>query len=379
MTTTRSTDESTVVPALFVSIEMSERHWQFTYTTGLDAPRYRRTVSAWDWDGAAAGLAAARRRFRLDGAAPVACCYEAGREGFAPYRWLRAQGVQAVVLDPASLRVDRRKRRAKTDRLDGDGLVTALIYWYLGDRSALRVVRVPSRPEEGARAVARELETLTRECTRTTNQLRSLLLTHGLRMPFGPTFLTRVAEARDWAGEPLPAPLQDELGRLWARRTLLVAQQRELERTTGAAIRAQTLPGAETVARLMRLRGVGLRGAVTLGTELFAWRQFQNRRQVGGYLGLGSAPYASGQQTHDQGIAKAGNRHARRVMIPLAWAWLRLQPDSALTRWFHQRFGGGGPHARRRGIVALARRLAIAFWRYLQDGTLPAGAVLKAT
>ena len=198
-----------------------------------------------------------------------------------------------------------------------------------------------------------------------------------MRVSLEGDFVTRLAAATDWAGAPVSAPLQARVRRVWERRRTVIAQMRELERTAQAAIRQDTLPGAAAIRQLQQVRGIGFRSSVTLTQELFAWRDFQNRRQVGGYLGLGNAPYQSGDQAHDQGIGKAGNRHARRVLIPLAWGWLRWQPHSALTRWLDARFAHGGPAQRRRGIVAVARRLAIALWRYLTDGTVPAGAVLK--
>ena len=379
MTTTIRSTESTARQGLFVSLELSEQQWKLTCTTGVGDPRYRRSVRAWGWDELLGGIAAAKRRFGLASDAPVHSCYEAGREGFAPHRFLIAHGVVNRVLDPASLRVDRRKRRVKTDRVDGNGLVVALLHFLAGDREALREVRVPPAEQEAARAVSRELAALTRERTRATNQLRGLLQTQGIRLSLEGDFLARLATATDWAGAPVSAPLQARLRRLWTRRQLVIEQVRAVERTTQAALRAQTLPDAARIERLQQLRGVGLRSSLTLTQELFGWRDFQNRRQVGGYLGLGNAPYQSGDQAHDQGIGKSGNRHARRVVIPLAWGWLRYQPHSALSRWYVARFAGGGKDARRRGIVALARRLAIALWRYGKDGTVPAGAVLKAS
>lgn len=376
-TATRPTECSATMKGLFVSFELSNRQWKLTCTTGLGDARYRRTVAAWAFDQVLQAIAAAKRRFQLGADAPVHSCYEAGRDGFALHRFLVAHGVANGVIDPASLRVDRRKRRVKTDRVDGDGLLVALLHWVAGDRDALRMVRVPSRVDEAARAISREMAALRSECTRYTNQIQSLLQTHGIQLALRRDFLTQLTRARDWAGEPLAPCVQARLERMWRRRALGLEQLHTLERTTQAAIAADTLPGAAQVRQLQTLRGLALRGSLPLVHELFGWRAFRNRREVGGYLGLGGTPFQSGDHAHDQGIGKNGNRHARRVLIPLAWGWVRFQPKSALTQWFEARFARGGPAQRRRGIVALARRLAIALWRYVTDGTLPAGAVLK--
>jgi transposase len=360
-----------------MSLELSDRQWKLTCTTGLGDARYRRSVPAWAFTQLLAVMTAAKRRFHLAADAAVRSCYEAGREGFALHRFLVTQGIDNHVIDPASLRVDRRARRVKTDRVDGDGLVVALRHWLAGDRDALRVVRVPTREAEAARLISRELAALRSEATRYTNQMRALLQTQGVRLSLGRQFLTQLSAARDCTGEPLAAILQARLTRLWERRAQVLAQVTELERTTRAAIQQDTLPAAAQVRQLQAVRGIGLRGSLPLVQELFGWRELQNRRAVGGYLGLGGTPFQSGDHAHDQGIGKHGNRHARRVLIPLAWGWLRFQPTSELSRWFEQRFAHGGPAQRRRGIVALARRLAIALWRYLRTGVVPAGAVLK--
>ena len=376
-TATRPTECNAPVKGLFVSFELSDRQWKLTCTTGLGDARYRRTVAAWAFDQVLQAIAAAKRRFHVAADAPMHSCYEAGRDGFALHRFLVAHGVENCVIDPASLRVDRRKRRVKTDRVDGNGLLVALLHGVAGDRDALRVVRVPSRADEAARAISRELAALRRECTRYTNQIQAVLQTQGLQLSLRRDFLTQLPRARDWAGEPVADCVQARLERIWRRRALVLEQLHALERTTQAAIADDTLPGAAQVRQLQTLRGIGLRGSLPLVQEVFGWRDVRNRRQVGGYLGLGGTPFQSGDHAHDQGIGKNGNRHARRVLIPLAWGWLRFQPKSALTRWFEARFARGGPAQRRRGIVALARRLAVALWRYLNDSTLPEGAVLK--
>jgi transposase len=265
----------------------------------------------------------------------------------------------------------------KTDRVDGDGLLTALMHFTAGDAQAMRVVRAPSREQEDARQAHRELAALTSERTRYTNQLQGLLVTQGIVVAINDQFLVRLQAARDWAGERVGAGLQARLRRIWARRTLVATQIEALERALTQQIRRQRTASAVRIRTAQRLRGIGLRGSVTLERELF-WRDFQNRRQLGGYLGMDGAPYQSGEQAHQQGISQHGNRHARRVLIPLAWGWLRYQPDSALSVWFQRRWAGRSDRERKVGIVAVARRLAIALWRWVTAGVVPDGARLKA-
>lgn len=377
MTAETRRPESTSPPSMvYLALELSDRQWHLVFTTGLGQKRWRRTVRSWAWKAVLEALAEAKRQLRVAAETPVRSCYEAGREAFVVHRFLQAHGVDSVVIDPTSLRVDRRARRRKTDRLDGDALLTALIQFTAGDEQALRPVRPPSRAQEDERHRARELEALTAEHTAVTNQIGSLLVTHGLQLRLDGRFLDRVAAARDWAQQPLPPVLHGRFERLWERRQLIARQIRTLERAIRIEMRTSTALHAQPVRTLQELRGIGLRGSLTLMHEVF-WRDFGNRREVGGYLGLGGAPYQSGTQARDQGISKHGNRHARRVLIPLAWGWLRHQPHSELSQWFRARFAHGSAVQRRIGIVALARRLAIALWRWLKDGVIPAGAHLK--
>jgi transposase len=236
------------------------------------------------------------------------------------------------------------------------------------------VVHVPADADEDRRQPVRERRTLRAERTRVRNRIRGLLATQGVRVAPRRAFLARLAAARRWDGTGVPPGLQARLTREWAALEAVEARLALVEPGRAAA----TTPALPAVTRLQALRGIGDAGATTLGVEVFAWRTFRNRREVGGFLGLTPTPYASGTLRHEQGISKVGPPALRALLVQLAWQWLRYQPRSALTLWYQQRFGGGGPRARRIGIVALARRLWIALWRYVTQDVLPVGAVLKA-
>jgi transposase len=328
--------------------------------------------------GLARVLADAKARLGLAADAPVRSCYEAGRDGFWPHRFLTTVGVTNLVVDSSSIEVSRRARRAKTDRLDGEKLLRLLLRHWGGEREMWHVVQVPSREVEDARHASRGLTTLQAERTRQRNRIHSLLALHGVgRLQLDARFPARLDAVRDWAGAPLPPGVQARLLETWRLLRAVEVERQQARRTERQRVRA-TAPLAGTVApRLARLRGVAARGATVLAAELFS-RRLRNRREVGALTGLVAAPYRSGTIAWDQGIAPSGLPAVRRIAVELAWAWLRYQPTSALTRWYHQRFGGGGGGMRRIGIVALARRVIIALWRYVETGVVPEGAQLKA-
>jgi len=278
------------------------------------------------------------------------------------------------VVDSASIEVNRRARRAKTDRLDARKLAQMLVRACLGEQDLWREVRVPPPAVEAARHVSRERTQLTQDRTRLVNQMRSWLTTWGARLPArrGPQWWTTV---RDWAGTPLPAEVQVRLARAQERLTVIEAQ---IDVITAGQRQAVAAAAAESaLGRLVRLKGIAATGASVLLEEGLVWRAFRNRREVGGMLGFAPLPYQSGEQARDQGIDRAGNSRWRAMSIQLAWNWVQWQPTSALTQWYQQKFGRGGARARRIGIVALARKLLIALWRYATTGERPAGAVVK--
>jgi len=359
---------------LFVAFELSKRYWKLALTSGFGVTPMIRTVTAGEWRGVELALAAARRRFGLAATAPVVSCYEAGREGFWIHRALIARGVANRVVDSSSIDVKRRARRMKTDRIDALKLVQMLVRVWAGEAGVWSEVRVPTVAQEGARHVSRERTALTQEQTRLVNQLRSWLATMGATLPShrAEGWWTTV---QDWAGATLPEPLQQRLARAHARLQVVVEQIAALETAQRAAVRRA--PAASPVRCLVQLKGVATTSATVVLDEGLVWREFTNRRQLGGLLGFAPLKYESGETSRDQGVSRAGNDRLQATMVQLAWSWVHWQPQSALTQWYLARFGTGR-RARKVGIVALARKLLIAFWRWVTAGILPAGAVLKA-
>jgi len=356
---------------LYMSFELSDKQWKVTASDGVRGPG-RYTVEAGDTGAVADCVRKAKQRCKLEPTAQVHSCDEAGRDGWWLHRWLIGQGIDNIVVDSASIEVNRRARRAKTDRLDGDKLLAMLVRHHGGER-VWSVLHEPTAADEDARRAHRELERLMRERVAHTNRVGALLVLHNLRPQL-------IIGGRDWAAwwerhsPQVPPMLHAEIERENVRLALVRQQIRTLE-----AARHQELADGKQplIAQLTQLRAIGPKGAWVLVKELFGWRRFANRRELAGCLGLVPTPYNSGDSQTEQGISKAGNRRARALLVELAWSWLRLQPDSALTLWFNRRFAAAGKRMRRVGIVALARRLAIALWRYLEHGEIPAGAVLK--
>jgi transposase len=322
-------------------------------------------------------IARAKRSAGLPAEAPVISCYEAGRDGFWLHRYLLAHGITNHVVDSSSIEVNRRARRAKSDRLDLHGLLSLLTRYVQGDRRVWRVVRVPTVAEEDARQLPRSLEALTADRTRFINRLKSLLVTQGITFPIDKGFLEHLKTVRLWDGAPLPTGLVDRLARDWVQLQHVETQLKELKTARTRCQPNTATPTGRALAQLQTLRAIGPTGAWTLATEIFGWRQIRNGRQLGALVGLVPAPYQSGETHRDQGITRAGNKHVRRIMVQLAWRWLYYQPQSGLSTWYGRRFGSYGKRMRRVGIVALARKLLVALWRYLETGAVPAGALLK--
>jgi transposase len=375
MTNTTHQAKSTAA-ALYVACELSANEWLLTMSRATDAPRRRARVRPGDRMAVERVLAETKRRMGLAADAPVRSCYEAGRDGFWPHRFLTAVGVRNLVVDSSSIEVPRRARRAKTDRLDGEKLLRLLLRHWGGERDMWHVVHVPSREVEDARHASRGLTTLQAERTRYRNRIHSLLALHGVRrLRLDARVPERLATVRDWADEALPSGVQARVLETWR-----LLQGVEVERQRARRMERQQVRTPATTAtahRLAGLRAIAARSATVLADELFS-RDLRNRRQVGALTGLVSAPYRSGTIIWDQGVAPSGLPAVRRIAVEIAWAWVRYQPTSALTQWYHARFGGGGAVTRRIGIVALARRVIIALWRYVEHGIVPEGALLKA-
>jgi transposase len=375
MTTTREVQITRNGPVLHMALELGLAGWKLAFTVGLGQASRLRSVRARDQAAVLDEIAKAKERFGLPADAPVVSCYEAGRDGFWVHRWLVSVGVSNHVVDSASIEVNRKKRRAKDDGLDADSLVRLLVRYCLGEKKVWSVVRVPSPEAEDRRRLHRELLSLKDERTRLINQMKGLLIGQGVVLrQITAEFLAWLSAARCADGSPVPPELQAELQRTYERWQLLQRQINGLETEQRRRIRNDATPEVEMVRQLLRLRGIGRCGAWMLVKELFGWRQIANRKQLGGLLGLTPTPYTSGTSRREQGISKAGNKRLRRLMIELAWSWRRLQPGSELSLWFERRFGQG-PRQRRLGIVALARKLVIALWRYLTTGEVPRGVI----
>jgi transposase len=367
---------------LAVSLELAVSKWKVAL---LDGRRERPAVHTVEQPQAAARLQAVlalidehRDRWSLPADVRIVVCYEAGQDAFWIWRALQAHGIECYVVDPASIPVERHRRRAKTDRLDAIRLVINLRAWLRGERDRMHVVHVPSAQDEASRHLMRERGQLQKEVLQHLDRMRKLLATLGCWNEVDhKDFAGRLArdEVRCHDGTPLPPELRERLLRECERLALVGQQLAALEKTRQASVPAPARARSDALARL---KGIGEVGASRLALELF-WREFSNRRQVGACVGLVPQPYDSGESQTDQGISKQGNRRIRALLVEIAWCWLRYQPGSALTHWFNGRTQGTGPNrrARRIAIVAVARRLAIALWRYLKDGVIPEGAQLK--
>jgi transposase len=360
---------------LYLAFELGWTTWKLAFTVGLGQKARLRTIPARDLSALAVEIQKAKNRFHLPEDTPVLSCYEAGRDGFWLHRYLSSIAVDNLVVDSASIEVNRRKRRAKSDRLDAVKLVTMRIRWHFGDRKVWSVVHVPSREAEDARQLHRELIELKAERTSHGNRIKGLLAGLGLSVIMDGKLPVRLQALRQYDGSPVPELMQRRILREFERWTLVDRQIRDLNNLRAREVRKREEPQVQKVRRLMNLQGVGSNGAWILVREFFDWRQFHNRRELGSLAGLTPTPYSSGATEHEQGISKAGNKRVRWLMIELAWGWLRYQPQSALSQWYQHRFGGGNSRMRRIGIVALARKLLIAFWRYVEFDELPEGAV----
>jgi transposase len=339
--------------------------------------RIRRTLPADAWDRLPEEIAAAKKRLDLPTDAPVTSCSEAGRDGFWIHRYLVGAGADNLVVDSASLEVNRRARRAKTDAIDLTKLLSMLRRHVGGEKTVWRVVHSPSAADEERRQPHRELWALKHDRTRVTNRITGLLATVGVYAKVDGTLATRLDQLRQWDGKPIPATLRARVAREWEKVTLFTSQIQALERARRLELRQQAEASVALVRRLLELRGIGGQTAWLLVTELFAWRQFRNRREVGGITGMVGTPYRSGLLNHEQGISKAGNKRVRAMAIQIAWGWLAHQPQRALAQWYTRRFARGRPVARKIGIVAVARRLVIDLWCYLDACVIPEGAVFK--
>jgi transposase len=364
---------------LYVAFELSRKKWKLGVSDGKNSRARVVTIEARDWKRLGEEIEKAGERFGLEKDAPVRSCYEAGREGFWIHRMLvERMGIENIVVDAASMDVKRRKR-AKTDRIDAEGLVRQLIRYWRGERDVWSVVRVPSEEAEDNRQMHREIEVLKRERGQHRVRIQSLLFTVGLDVEVTAGLMKQLDQLCRWDGKPLPEGMKERIGREYERMKVVEQNLAALKKQQREKLQSkQSSPSLEKIRKLKHLRGIASGSSWVFVMELFGWRQFRNRREVAGALGITPMPYQSGDSAREQGISHAGNRRARTMAIEIAWSWLRYQPESRLSRWYRERFGSGGPRLRRIGIVAMARKLMVDLWRYVEFGTMPEGAQLKA-
>ncbi len=362
---------------LYMAMELSNSKWRLGFSNGAKARR--KSIDARDRQRLVEETALAKLKLKLPADAPVVCCFEAGRDGHWIYRWLEGEGFEVLEIDSSSIETARGRKHVKTDRIDVEKLLDLLIrYHCFGLRQAFRVVRVPSVVAEAGQRLHREDEYLLKQRTRISNRIKGLLVAQGVvEVHLRGDFSSWLDRLRLWNGEALSAELKTELQRSHVQYAVFDRQLQELRQAYAVEFSANT-PVAEYRRRLERLKSMGPKSSRVLSAEVFGWRTFANTKQVGAFAGLTPTPSQSGDSDTEQGISKAGNRRVRRVMIELAWLWLRWQPDSELSQWFNRRFAHGSKRMRRIGIVALARKLLIALWRYVEQGVIPQGAVLKA-
>jgi transposase len=376
------TPAATEYATSYLVFELSKKNWKLGVMLPGSAKLSRHTIDGGDLKALAGRLADIRAKAGRDGkAVRVLSCYEAGLDGHWLHRWLTDQGVVSYEVDPSSIEVNRRARRAKTDNIDLEKLMRMFLAYVRGEPRVASMVRVPSPEEEDRKRRTRERDRLSKERTAHSNRIRGLLQGQGIRdvMPIKPDFVAGLDKMRTGDGRVLLALLKQEIVREHERLCLVNNQLQALEAACAAELRSPA-PGsnAAKIAQLMDLKGIGPIGGPKLVNEVF-YRSFDNRRQVGSYFGLTGTPYDSGESRREQGISKSGNRRARVIAIELAWLWLRHQPDSALSRWFRERVGNLKGRIRRITVVAVARKLMVALWRYLTTGLVPTGAVPRTS
>ena len=367
-----------------LAIELSKKSWIIAVNTPLSDKISRYTLKPCDWKGLLQLMARIQTRVARELAkrVEVVSCYEAGYDGFWLHRLLDARGVLNYVIDPTSLQVDRRARRNKTDGVDVAQLLRSLMAYLRGEPKVWSVVRVPGIAEEDDRRLHRERSRLRDERNQHVNRIKGLLEIQGIYdfEPMHRDQIRRLERLRTADGRKLPSRLKAEIVRELQRLELVLGMIKTIEAERDAiAVSVKSNSehtNAKKIQELVKIRSIGPEFATTLVGEVF-YRSFDNRKQLGNYVGLTPSHFQSGPTCRDQGISKAGNAKARTTIIELAWLWLRHQPASSLSLWFHKRVGSLRGRIRRITIVAMARKLLVALWRYLETGIVPEGATLK--
>ncbi len=360
---------------MYIAFELSNKKWKLGFSNGKKVRQI--TIDAGNLASLQQQIGLAKEKFSLTASGEVRSCYEAGRDGFWIHRYLLEQGINNVVIDSASIEVNRRKRQVKTDSVDVQAMLRLLMRYWGGESKVMSILRVPSVEDEDQRRLNRERGRLIKERGAHSARLKSLLVAHGVRLEINKGFLKQLSQQKSACGYELGEELKAELEREYERFRLVSEQTKLLEDTQKRRVKSADKGSLHQIQQLMRLKGVGWQSSWILVMEFFAWRDFNNRKEVGACAGLTPTPYSSGDSEREQGISKAGNRRVRSLMVELSWLWLRYQPKSALSSWFEKRYAHGGKRMRRIGIVAVARKLLIAIWRYLKDGLIPEGAIIE--
>ena len=367
--------------AIFISLELSRSTWLITSLSPGGGERMsKHSVRGGDVAGLLERFAQiqVKARARTGRSFPIIMLQEAGLDGFWIHRMLQAQGIESHVVDPASIATSRRRRRAKTDKIDGEALVRALLAYKRGEPRVCAMVKAPTPEEEDRRRLCRERKVLTAERVRHVNRVKGLLFSQGIvgYEPLRRDRRARLEELQTGDGRPLPTHLKAQIRRELDRLELLLEQVKAVEAERDALLAAEYAVTPASAAMLLDIKGIGPEFTAILWSEGF-YRHFENRRQVAAYAGLAPTPWQSGSVDREQGVSKAGNPRLRTTLIQLAWLWLRHQPDSALARWFHKRVSLNGGRLRKTTIVALARKLLVALWKYVTAGIVIEGAVIK--
>ena len=370
-------ENTTSQSTMYIAFELSNTTWKLAFSDG-NKTRYV-TVTARDLIQLEDEIDKAKKRFILKGDVQIKSCYEAGRDGFWIHRYLSSKGINNLIVDSSSIEVNRRKRRAKSDRLDAGNLLRLLMRYHGGERQVWKVVNVPSVEDEDARNLHRELETLNQERRRYRNRIKALLIQYGIevRNPSRKNFLKVLTTLRTWDGKILPTDMKARVVREYKRLRMVEDHIKLLKKERETRVKSAETASLRQIGQLRELHGVGANSSWLFVMEFFGWRKFHNRKEVGALAGLTPTPYASGGYQREQGISKAGSSRVRTMAVEIAWCWLRFQPQSKLSKWFNERFASGGSRMRRIGIVAMARKLLVDLWRYLEHGIIPADAQLR--
>ena len=362
---------------LHLAFELSNSKWKLAFSDG-NKVRFI-TIGARNLEQLQEEIEKAKLRFGLSDDVGIVSCYEAGRDGFWLHRYLLSCGTENLVVDSSSIEVNRRKRRAKTDRIDAGKLLRMLMRYHGGERKVWSVVNVPNVEAEDGRNLNRELDVLKKERNMHRNRISGLLIQQGIEVhnQSSKKFLEELDTLRTCDGKEIPYDLKAWVVREYERLRMVEDQIRDLKKERERRVQLGNTLSLQKVAQLRPLYGIGETSSWDFVQEMFGWRQFRNRRQVGAFPGLTPTPYDSGGSEREQGISKAGRGRIRTLIIQISWGWLRFQPQSKLSRWYMERFAGGGKRMRRIGIVAVARKLLIALWRYLEYGEIPQGARVR--